>query len=130
MLIPDGRPPQQETEIMREGEHRGHATSSRTAPAVESQSDEGPVIQPLPWEIGPEGYIVDANGIMLSMLTSDEKRLIVRCVNSHDALLAALKDVTEHLESQRDFQLGNGDAEEYSARDRARAAIAKAEGRS
>lgn len=48
-------------------------------------------------------------------------------IQQRDALLAALKDVTRHLMSQRDYELGNGHPEEYAAVERADAAIAQAE---
>lgn len=45
-------------------------------------------------------------------------------------LYEALKEVTALLADQRDFVLNNGSPEEYAAVDAARAALAKAEGRS
>ena len=44
-------------------------------------------------------------------------------------LLAALKDILDRFENERDIALGNGYPEDYAGITSARAAIAKAEGR-
>lgn len=83
-------------------------------------------------EIAEIGGIVATRGREGNWLpdpAADTVMANARLIAAAPDLLAALKDVTDWLADQRDFQLGNGDPGEYLAVDAARAAIAKAEGR-
>jgi hypothetical protein len=88
---------------------------------------KAPLIQPLPWRVVEE-RLVDANGFtVLHGVTPDEAEFIVRAVNHHDELIAALQACS--------FQLGllclaHRDFSEASAKaiDASEAVLAKVRG--
>lgn len=128
--------------IMRDGE-----ALPKPADVATASTNEASVAvphSPLPWCVAPyPGHVsvvgeprlvASTRGYMDSrdsgsMDTNDANAaFIVRAVNNHDALLAALKAVTERMELTRDYMLGNADLEDVDAVERARNAIAIAEG--
>lgn len=125
------------TKILRDGEDSAEAITSRTAPTNESQSRHST----LPWCVGEmcAGKLWLKNDVgrpivligvhhLMALEANANARFIVRCVNSHADLLAALTHMTERYVSLANSgDCGNWNPEREADVIAARAAIAKAE---
>ena len=89
-----------------------------------------------PWQVGSYARIIMDDGVMIARIVNGEKsspvshdkaRLIVNCVNAHDALVAALEKLYAMGEKQRTVYPADG-KEVGNAYSAARAALKLARG--
>jgi hypothetical protein len=56
-----------------------------------------------PWRVADEIFVDDANGVTVCLPNAERAAnaaLIVRCVNSHEALVEALEEMIEEVENE------------------------------
>lgn len=85
-----------------------------------------------PWVLGSNGAIMGSDGSAIGVVATDANAaLIVRAVNSHEALVAALRGLLQHAGCNDYCESERSDAPcdcgYESASDKARAALALAE---
>lgn len=122
----------------------GPSDSIDSPTASENAATPAPAHTPGPWKVAGFAGEHDEGGARIASVKDGQSvcytALAIRgmwgqyiadanLIAAAPDLLAALKAVTYHFETTRDFALGNEDAESYTAVDAARAAIAKAEGK-
>jgi hypothetical protein len=101
--------------------------------AMEEPAGSEPLIQQLPWHVRDDGdelaSVIDENDFcVFTGVTLDEAHFIVRAVNSHEELVAALKAILEVLRVEAPgTPLNNQKYDGIGIQ--AYAALAKAEGR-